>query len=121
MFHHRSFKFVVMLAVLMPLLSQGVVLGQRQSAAPATVFAGPDVVIKWNGIARQAAITIAGQSPAHAMISIGFVQAAVYNAVVAIEGGYQPYQLNLGKHPNASVDAAVATAAHEVLVHYFSS
>jgi hypothetical protein len=47
------------------------------------------------------------------------VQAAVYDAVVAIEGGYQPYQVRLARLPDASLDAAVATAAYRVLVHYF--
>ena len=42
-------------------------------------------------------------------------------AVVAIEGGYQPYQLRLAHLPEASVDAAVATAAHDVLVHSFAA
>ncbi len=53
------------------------------------------------------------------MASIAFVQAAVYDAVVAIKGGYQPYQVRLARLPDASLDAAVATAAHRVLVHYF--
>src|SRR5262245_56055114 len=53
------------------------------------------------------------------MTSIAFAQAAVYDAVVAIEGGYQPYQVRLAQLPDASLDAAVATAAHHVLAHYF--
>jgi hypothetical protein len=53
------------------------------------------------------------------MASIAFAQAAVYDAVVAIKGGYQPYQVRLARLPDASLDAAVATAAHHVLVHYF--
>jgi hypothetical protein len=79
----------------------------------------PAAVITWNGIARRTAIQVAGQSTAHAMASIAFVQAAVYDAVVAIEGGYRPYQVRLERLPDASLDAAVATAAHHVLVHYF--
>jgi hypothetical protein len=53
------------------------------------------------------------------MISLSFAEVAVYDAVVAIEGGYQHYQLRLAHLPEASVDAAVATAAHHVLVHSF--
>ncbi len=79
----------------------------------------PAAVIAWNGIAQRAAIQVAKQFQTQSMIYISFAQAAVYDAVVAIEGGYQPYKLNLGQHPNASVDAAVAAAAHDVLVHYF--
>src|SRR5262245_44021189 len=62
---------------------------------------------------------MAKQSPPQSLISIAFAQAAVYDAVVAIAGRYQPYQLNLARRPGASLDAAVATAAHHVLVLYF--
>jgi hypothetical protein len=47
------------------------------------------------------------------------VQGAVYDAVNAIDRGYQPYLLDLddvGAQPWASQDAAIATAAHHVLV-----
>jgi hypothetical protein len=51
---------------------------------------------------------------------MAYVQAAVYDAVVAIQGGYAPYHYQLSpRHPDASVDAAVAAAAHDVLVLYF--
>ena len=45
------------------------------------------------------------------------IQGAVYDAVVAIDGGYEPYLGGLGAvSPDASLDAAVATAAHDVLM-----
>ena len=47
------------------------------------------------------------------------VQGAVYDAVNAIDRGHQPYLLDVddvGAQPFASQDAAVATAAHHVLV-----
>src|SRR5512140_460837 len=81
-------------------------------AAPAR----PDAVITWNTIAIR---TIAPQPAAAAFVYGAYVQAAVYNAVVAIEGGYQPYHSNIPASPGASVDAAVETAAHNVLVNYF--
>jgi hypothetical protein len=81
-------------------------------AAPA----GPNAVIAWNTIAIR---TIASQPAAAAFVYGAYVQAAVYNAVVAIEGGYQPYHSSISASPGASVDAAVATAAHNVLVNYF--
>jgi hypothetical protein len=105
--------FVALAALLTPALAQHPI--KAQAATPAS----PAAVITWNGIARRAAIQVAGQSTAHAMASIAFVQAAVYDAVVAIEGGYRPYQVRLAQLPHASPDAAVATAAHHVLVHYF--
>jgi PAP2 superfamily len=94
-------------------------LARHPISEPATTPSSPAAVITWNGIARRTAIQVAGQTTAHAMASIAFVQAAVYDAVVAIKGGYQPYQVRLGQLPEASLDAAVATAAHHVLAHYF--
>lgn len=89
----------------------------RVRAAPA----GPQSVIAWNAIMLRAVITVGGQPPPSSFVYAAYVQAAVYNAVVAIEGGYQPYKSEIAPRPGASVDAAVATAAHKVLVHYFPS
>jgi hypothetical protein len=110
-------RFIVVLVALAALATP--TLAQHPSSAQAATPAGSAAVITWNGIARRTAIQVAGQTTAHAMTSIAFAQAAVYDAVVAIEGGYQPYQVRLAQLPDASLDAAVATAAHHVLVHYF--
>src|ERR1700682_2571398 len=53
------------------------------------------------------------------LIYLSYVQAAVYDADVAIEGRYQPYGFSLFAPAGASPAAAVATAAHDVLVYYF--
>ena len=50
---------------------------------------------------------------------MGMVHAAMYDAVVAIEGGYRPYAITPSVPPNTSVEAAVAAAAHRVLVGRF--
>jgi hypothetical protein len=110
-------RFVVVLFALVALVAP--TIASQPVGAQAASPASPGSVIAWNSIARRTAIQVAGQTTAHAMASIAFAQAAVYDAVVAIEGGYQPYQVRLGKLPDASLDAAVATAAHHVLVHYF--
>lgn len=75
-------------------------------------------VIAWNDTALGAVVATAGQSPPHSLVTMALVQAAVYDAVVAIRGGYAPYIAGLEPAPDASVDAAVAAAAHGVLVHY---
>ena len=100
------------------LVASAILLVGRGSASLATPTS-PAAVITWNAIAQRAAIQVAKQLQAQSVIYISFAQAAVYDAVVAIEGGYEPYKLSLGRRPAASVDAAVATAAHDVLVHYF--
>jgi hypothetical protein len=114
MLTNRLFKLLFVVVVL--------VMPAFANYAPTTSAAtpaDPGEVINWNRIARRTAVQVAGLSPAHAYIYFSYTQAAVYNAVVAIEGGYQPYKLDLARRPDASVDAAVAAAAHDVLVHYF--
>jgi hypothetical protein len=110
-------RFIVVLVALATLATSA--LAQHPGRVQAATPASPAAVITWNGIARRTAIQVAKQTTAQAMTSIAFAQAAVYDAVVAIEGGYRPYQVRLAQLPDASLDAAVATAAHHVLVHYF--
>ena len=59
-----------------------------------------------------------GISMSTAFVYLAYMQAAVYDALVAIEGGYQPYNLALAPDPTASREAAVAAAAYHVLAHY---
>jgi hypothetical protein len=53
--------------------------------------------------------------PGEAAIYMGIAHAAIYDAVVAIDGGYQPYAVAPAAPPGTSVDAAVATAAYRAL------
>jgi hypothetical protein len=77
-------------------------------------------VIEWNANAQAAIIGTAGQGPTVAYLHLAMVQGAVYDAVNAIVGGHEPY---LGApataDPEDSAPAAVATAAHHVLVALF--
>jgi hypothetical protein len=54
--------------------------------------------------------------PGEAAIYMGIVHAAMYDAVVAIEGRYQPYAMSVTAPPDTSAEAAVATAAHHTLI-----
>jgi len=54
--------------------------------------------------------------PGEAAVYMGIVHVAIYDAAVAIEGGYQPYGPPPDAAPNASAAAAIATAAHHTLV-----
>ncbi len=95
------------------------------ATAPARVTiasAGSEMVVTWNANAQNAIIATAGQGPTVASLHFAMVQGAVYDAVNAIEGGYQPY---LGApataDPGDSSPAAAATAAHDVLIALFPS
>ena len=54
--------------------------------------------------------------PGEAAVYMGIVHAAIYDAAVAIEGGYEPYAIAIEAPPDASSAAAIATAAHHTLV-----
>ena len=80
-------------------------------------------VLDWNINAVNAignppsnAIPGLGQPPPLAVIHLAMVQGAVYDAVNAIDGGHEPYLSGLASSPGASRAAAVATAAHDVLL-----
>jgi PAP2 superfamily len=92
------------------------VVGALGLAAPG--IAQADAVSDWNVIAQGIANTL--RPSAHGQTrGIAMVQGAVYDAVNAIDRGYQPYLLDLdevGSQPWGSQDAAAATAAHDVLV-----
>jgi hypothetical protein len=84
-------------------------------AIPAGVRA--DVVTDWNAIAMQATITGARPGPTGAL-DLAMAQAAVYDAVQAIEGRYEPYHVQIPGASGSPV-AAAAKAAHDVLVNRF--
>jgi hypothetical protein len=79
-----------------------------------------NMAIDWNAIASTAIMAApsqgAGQPPHAAPLSLAMVQGAVYDAVNAIDGGYQPYLVAPPADPGASKEAAAATAAFCVLV-----
>jgi hypothetical protein len=88
--------------------------------ASATTFAGGsphspggNAVTRWNAVAIQ----VLPVDPGLVMDSRGFaiVHAAIHDAVNGVERRYQPYTIELSS-PDASVDAAIATAARDVLV-----
>ena len=77
-------------------------------------------VADWSLIAQNAIVVVGRRFPGEAAVHMGIVHAAIYDVVVAIEGGYRPFAITATVPRNTSVDAAVATAAHRVLVGRFS-
>jgi hypothetical protein len=97
-------------------LALGVAVAVIAVAAPATASA--DVLNDWNVIAQGQTILL--RPTAHGQTrGIAMVQGAVYDAVNALDSDYEPYLLDLdglNAQPFGSRDAAIATAAHDVLV-----
>ena len=52
---------------------------------------------------------------------MSYASLAVYDAVVAIRGGYEPYGPAISAPTGASLDCAVVEAAYRTLSHYFST
>ena len=51
-------------------------------------------------------------SPAEGHTIFAYVAIAVYDAVMAVEGGYEPFAVDIDAPDGASPEAAVAAAAH---------
>src|SRR5947207_2475661 len=80
--------------------------------------ASPQVVLDWNATAVATTIA-AGKSQPESGLYVGLTQAAIYDAVIAIDGGLHPYLIVPGVPPGSSDEAAAAAAAYGVLVGYF--
>ena len=80
------------------------------------VSAAADVVLEWNAIALA---TIRNQNPFAQARFAAIAQLAVFEAVNAITGEYEPYLGTITAPAGASADAAAIAAAHRVLVSYF--
>jgi hypothetical protein len=76
------------------------------------------VVLEWNEIAIN---TIGAQPPFPSSRFMATVQLAVFEAVNAISGKYEPYLGSVTGSSGASTEAAAITAAHGVLVAFFPS
>jgi hypothetical protein len=81
-----------------------------------SAMARADAVLDWNAIMLN---TIASQNPFAQARFAAITQTAVFEAVNAITGEYEPYLGSIAAPPGSSVEAAAAAAAHGVLVNYF--
>jgi len=78
-----------------------------------------DAITDWNAITVQATVTGARPGPT-GVFDIATVHAAMYDAVQAIEKRFEPYFVSIPGASGSSA-AAVAKAAHDVLVNRFPS
>src|SRR5688572_24402210 len=83
-------------------------------------IASADVVLDWNAIAART--VLAGQSPFSQARLMSIVQLAVFEAVNAITGEFEPYLHGddaITAPDGASAEAAAIAAAHRTLKNYF--
>jgi hypothetical protein len=87
----------------------------RAHAQPAST---PDTYVTyWDAVGSQAFTAAALPAPDGFPIFAN-VGIAVYDSLMAIEGGYQPFAVDVDAPEGASAQAAVAAAARDTLVHY---
>jgi hypothetical protein len=95
--------------------------------APAAAYpAAPTPVAFWSTEARCAIVpagpggvfgteNFGNKFPGEAAVYMGIVHVAIYDAAVAIEGGYRPYTTTPTAPVGTSPNAAIATAAYDTL------
>src|ERR1700724_700028 len=98
----RSVQTIVILAAAMLAL----IVANRASA---------DEVTRWNQIATDASTT-PNTDPLTETRIYAILHVAIHDAVNAVESRYEPYLPRTSPVPGASVDAAIASAAHATLI-----
>lgn len=109
------FKLLLVLAILI--------------AAPLTTWArvannlvtfNEDVILQWNRVLKET-VSTPGLHPATIMPvrSYAMMHAAMFDAVNSIDGGYAPYLTEVPGSKHASIEAAAAQAAHDVLASLY--
>lgn len=95
-------------------------LGAASTATAATTasIADPTVISDWNALAIGTFSADPKKVPQETPLYMGFVQAAVYDAVVGIDRRYEPYRFDARAPRGTSAQAAAVAAAHKVLVTY---
>src|SRR5262245_41302025 len=75
-----------------------------------------DVILQWNRVLRETVAT-PGQQPTTIMTvrSYAMMHAAMFDAANSIDGSYTAYLTDVPGSKNASIEAAAAQAAHDVL------
>lgn len=81
----------------------------------------PDTYIAaWDAVGSQA-FSAAALTPPDGIVISAYVGIAVYDSVMAIDGGYRPFAVDVDAPRGASAQAAVAAAAHGILVRYLAA
>ena len=97
-------------------IAAALALGAGAAPAAQTDETSDDVVLQWNEIA---VATIGAQPPFPSTRFMATAQLAVFEAVNAITGKYEPYLGTIAAPSGASAEAAAITAAHGVLRAFF--
>src|SRR5439155_17057365 len=106
-------RFRILGSAVALLVAATAVLATSATGGARDRFGGaPDAfVASWDAVGSQA-FTAAALSPPEGHTIFAYVGIAVYDSVVAVEGGWEPFAIDLDAPAGASPEAAVAAAAH---------
>ena len=93
------------------------VIGVVPTSVAAAQVEVPDQVLAWNLHAYNELIVGKGQPPPVVVMHLAMVHGAIYDAVNAIDGGFEPYLRAPDAELSFSKDAAAAAAGYQVLLN----
>ena len=94
---------------------------QAPTAASGPLARPGNAVIDWNAIAQNAIVTVGAQPIQRSQLWMTLVHVAIYDAVMSINGGYEPFKVTPARLRPASRKAAAVAAAHGVLIRLLPS
>jgi hypothetical protein len=94
------------------------VIGLILAFALASESFAENPIADWHAV-MESSVASAGRKNVVALPYFAYVDVAMYDAVNSIDGRFQPFAVNVHAPRGASKDAAAASAAHDVLTHYF--
>jgi hypothetical protein len=92
--------------------------GTANAAAASRHAEDAAVVSDWNATAVTTLTGDTSKVPQEWPLYLAFMHAAIYDAVIGVEGGYQPYLFDHRAPAGTSATAAAAAAAHKILETY---
>lgn len=110
----------VLRVVVVAVTALAVAAGAGTTRDAAAALPPGNTVAQWNKIAEDTVVGSGAFQP-EGFIYMAYVSAAVYDALVAIEGCFEPYGPAITAPTGASTHAAVVEAAYRTLVGYFPS
>jgi hypothetical protein len=112
-----KFKQILFFIVIALLFCTAQTAAARTINKATQLLPGEDVILQWNRVLGQTLEIPGAQPPTILPVrSFAMMHLAMFDAVNSIDGSYTPYLTDVPGTKNASIDAAAAQAAHDVLV-----
>ena len=113
-FISRLSRALAVIGAMIALITPG--LAQEGDVAHPANKPGGNAVTHWNAVATDAFRPSQGTNPMAQSRTLAILHAAMHDALNAIDRRFEAYTPGLDEAPGASVEAAVATAARDVLM-----